>query len=82
MSVMMHNSLDFLFFKYDQGYFIETYPVNIKNKIRLTRVSEDSKFTTYRTCLAVCKFCERKVFVLFTAISTAFKAMLCAPSRH
>lgn len=29
MSVMMHNSLDFLFYI----WFIETYPVNIKNKI-------------------------------------------------
>ena len=61
----------------------ETYHVLIlKTRLDLPEFTEVSKLNTYCTCSEMCKLCERKDLVVFTALSPASRKMLDSPTRH
>ena len=61
----------------------ETYHVLIlKTRLDLPEFTEVSKLNMYCTCSEMCKLCERKDLVFFTALSPASRKMLDSPTRH
>lgn len=61
----------------------EAYRVLIlKTRLNLPEFTEVSNLNTYCTCSEICKLCERKDLVFFTALSPASIKMLDAPTRH